>query len=117
MVNRVPPAAGWVAGGANKFEAAAGAATLGGPNANEPPEGCGSPPVGAAGDAGWLPPNANEGAEGCAGAVAPNENDGADRLNVDGLDGADDVLCCPNGLLEVWPKVNGEAGATLGDAA
>lgn len=51
------------------------------------------------------------------GAVAPNENDGADRPNVDGLDGADDVLCCPNGLLAVWPNVNGEGGATLGDAA
>lgn len=70
-----------------------------------------------AGDTGWLPPNANEGTEGCAGAAGPNENDCAGRLNVDGLDGADDVFCCPNGLLAVWLNVNGEAGATLGDAA
>ena len=84
---------------------------------NEPPAGCGRPPAGAAGDAGWLLPNPNDVAEGCVGAVAPNANDGAGRLNVDGLDGAEDAFCCPNGLLAVWPNVNGEDGATLGDVA
>lgn len=48
----------------------------------------------------------------------PKENEVAGRLNVDGLDGADDVLCCcPNALLAVWPNPNPGVGATLGDAA
>lgn len=48
----------------------------------------------------------------------PKENDVPGRLNVDGLDGADDVLCCcPNALLAVWLNPNPGVGATLGDAA
>lgn len=48
----------------------------------------------------------------------PKENDVPGRLNVDGLDGADDVLCCcPNALLAVWLNPNPGVGATLDDDA
>lgn len=48
----------------------------------------------------------------------PKENDVPGRLNVDGLDGADDVLCCcPNALLAVWLNPNPGVDATLDDAA